>query len=117
MDPRTAREHVATVLGNVPDLRVWPHPHVPDQPVGPTAVLVVSRVAPADVACPYARTELDVWLFTGATTDAPAFDDLDDALAEVLDVFAAHAVRWTEAAAGTWDNTRPAYRIAVEAFA
>jgi uncharacterized protein YggE len=117
VNPRTAREHVAAALSSVPDLRVWAYPHTPDQPTSPTVVLAVQRVVPADVACPYVRTELDVWLFTQATTDAPAWDALDDALATVLDALDAAGVRWTEASTGVWNATHPAYRITTEAYA
>lgn len=117
MDPRPAREAITTALGSIPALRVWSWPHVPDQPTTATAVLAVTAVRPADVACPHARTDVDVWLFTAATTDAPAYDDLDDALSSALSALTAAALTWTEATAGVWNGTHPAYRIAVEVYA
>lgn len=117
MDPRNARRAVAAALSGIPDLRVVPSPAAPDQPQGPTVVLAVSRVLPADVACPYARTELDAWLVTGKTADTVAYDELDDALAVVLDAFDAHGIRWVDATPGVWNNTHPAYKIATEVYA
>jgi hypothetical protein len=117
VDPRNARAAVAAALSSITDLRVIPYPLGPDQPTSPTVVVVVTAVRPADVACPHARTELDLWLFTQATTDEPAYDALDDALPPVLAGLVAAGITWTEATAGVWNSTHPAYRIATEVYA
>lgn len=118
MYPWPARVKLSDVLGTVPaTLTVWDHPHVPDQPTGPTAVIAVTRVLPADVACPYARTEADVWVFTGLTDGPDAYDALDQLLAAVLATFDTSGIRWTEANPGVWNTTHPAYRITTEVYA
>lgn len=117
MNPKDARERVAAALAGIPYTKVAAWPHAVDQPAGPTAVIVVTGVKPADVACPHLRTELDVWLFTGMTTDQAAYDALDLLLADVLDALDANGIRWTDATSGVWRDTHPAYRIAVEEYA
>lgn len=110
------RAAIAAVLdGAIGDRDVWAYPHAPDQLLKDAVLVLPGRVLPPTVATAGATVSaIDLMCVSATTMDAPAMDDLDDFLSDVLGVLDASDLFWKQAEYVVWDDTHPAYRIELE---
>ncbi len=119
----TARtEVVALLLATLPpDITILPYAREIDPPAQPTVMVRIDEVRPSPAGFGLQNYEFALVLIAAKTAPGPADDELDVLLDDVLHALGKPAipvgVTWTSAKRATYNDTHPAYEVAISVTA